>query len=77
LYNEWPTITGSPLSFHLQPYNFITQLLPQYNMESLSKEGRINLALEVLRKDPKLSVRRAATIYEIPRTSLRHRRAGK
>jgi hypothetical protein len=46
-------------------------------MEPPTKESRIVLALEALKKDPKLSVRRAATIYEIPRTSLQNRRAGK
>ena len=44
-------------------------------MESLPKDSRIFLALEALKKDPKLSVRKAATIYEIPRSSLRDRRA--
>ena len=46
-------------------------------MQPLPKESRIILALEALKKDPKLSVRKAATIYEIPRSSLQHRRAGK
>jgi hypothetical protein len=46
-------------------------------MEPLLKESRIFLALETLEKDPKLSVRKAATIYEIPESSLRYRRAGK
>ena len=46
-------------------------------MESLPKESRIILALEALKKDPKLSVRKVATLYEIPRSSLRRRRAGK
>jgi hypothetical protein len=46
-------------------------------MESLPKESRIILALEALKKDPKLSVQKAATIYEILRSSLRDRRAGK
>jgi hypothetical protein len=46
-------------------------------MESLPKESRIILALEALNKNLKLSVRKAATIYEIPETSLRDRRAGK
>ena len=45
-------------------------------MEPLPKESRIILALEALKKDPKLSVRKAAALYEIPETSLRHRRAG-
>ena len=46
-------------------------------MESLPKESCIILALEALKKDPNLSIRKAATIYEIPRSSLQHRRAGK
>ena len=46
-------------------------------MESLPKESRIILALEAIRNDPKLSVRKAATIYDISRSSLRDRRAGK
>ena len=46
-------------------------------MEPLPKESRIILALEALKNDPKLSIRKAAAIYEIPRSSLQHRRAGK
>ena len=46
-------------------------------MESLPKESRIILTLEALKKDPQLSVRKVATLYEIPRSSLRHRYAGK
>ncbi len=46
-------------------------------MEPLLKESRIILALEALKKDPKLSVRKVATIYEIPKSSLHDRRAGK
>jgi hypothetical protein len=45
-------------------------------MEPLPKESRKILALQALKDDPRLSVRKAATIYEIPETSLRHRRAG-
>ena len=46
-------------------------------MESLPKESRMILALEALKKDPTLSVRKAATTYDIPESSLRDRRAGK
>jgi hypothetical protein len=46
-------------------------------MESLPKRSRVILALEALKKDPKLSVRKAATIYAVLRTSLHRRRAGK
>lgn len=37
----------------------------------------MNLAVEALKQDPKLSVRRAAAIYTVPRTTLRDRRAGR
>ncbi len=46
-------------------------------MESLPKESRIILILEALKKDPKLSIRKATTLYEIPESSLRDRRTGK
>jgi hypothetical protein len=46
-------------------------------MDSLPKESRIVLTLEALKKDPKLSIRRVATIYEVPRSSLQHQHAGK
>lgn len=45
-------------------------------MSSSSNESRIILAIEAIKKDPKLSVRKAASIYKVPRTTLRDRRAG-
>ncbi len=39
-------------------------------MEPLPKESRIILALEALKRNPKLSMRKAAAIYEIPKSSL-------
>jgi hypothetical protein len=45
-------------------------------MESLLKESRMIFALEALKKDPKLSIRKTATLYEIPESSLRDRRTG-
>jgi hypothetical protein len=46
-------------------------------MPQNSKEARIILAMEAIRKDPQLSRRRAARIYEVPETSLRHRMNGR
>ena len=46
-------------------------------MESSSIESRIILALEAFRKDPKLSIRSLASIYNVPRTTLQHRIAGR
>lgn len=45
-------------------------------MESSLKESRIILALKALEKDLKLSVRAAAKIYDVPRSTLQTRRDG-
>ena len=39
-------------------------------------ESDIILALNALRSDPELSVRKATEIYKVPRTTLRDRRCG-
>jgi hypothetical protein len=46
-------------------------------MSQPSKEARINLALQALKNDPKLSIRRAAEIYDVDRSTLRNRKNGK
>jgi hypothetical protein len=40
------------------------------SLESLSKEDRIKLALQAIKKSQELSVRRAAVIYNVPRTTI-------
>jgi len=45
-------------------------------MAILNNEASINLALQALQKDPELSVRRAAKIYNVLRTTLSDRRHG-
>ena len=45
-------------------------------MPQQSNEGDIVLALSTLRSDPDLSVRKAAQIYKVRRTTLRDRRRG-
>jgi hypothetical protein len=67
----WPTLISKLYFLH---YNSISQ---QLVMESTSNESRVILALQALRNDPKLSVRKASTIYNTPRTTLRRRQAGK
>lgn len=42
-----------------------------------SVEGRLLLAIEALKKDPKLTENRAAKLYDVPRTTLQRRRAGR
>ena len=46
-------------------------------MSSTSNEARIILALEALKKDPKLSLSAAAKLYSVPYTTLPNRRAGR
>ena len=40
-----------------------------------SKERQVNLAIEALKQDPKLSQRRAAAIYKVPQSTLSVQRA--
>jgi hypothetical protein len=49
---------------------------PQQGQKDASKDSQINLAVEALKQDLKLSVRRTADIYTVPQTTLRDRRAG-
>jgi hypothetical protein len=45
-------------------------------MSQPSKEARVILALQALQDDPKLSIRRAAEIYEVNRNTLSNRKNG-
>jgi len=51
-------------------------MFQQPNIESLSREDRINLAIKAIKSDTSLSTKRAAAIYGVPRSTLRTRRAG-
>ena len=46
-------------------------------MQIQTDEARIILAMEAVRSSSKMSIRRAATLYEVPRSSLAHRLAGR
>jgi len=46
-------------------------------MESLPNESRVVLALQAIQNDKNLSIRAAAKIYNIPATTIRHRRDGR
>jgi hypothetical protein len=39
-------------------------------MESISNESKVILALQDFKNDPSLTLRRAANIYSVPRTTL-------
>ena len=45
------------------------------DLESLSKEEETKLAFQAIKKPQELSVRRAAIVYKVPRTTLQQRRA--
>ena len=45
-------------------------------MDPPSAEARVILALEAIKNDEKLSIRAAAKMYNVPRTTLIYRRAG-
>ena len=49
----------------------------QQSKNNASNETQIQLALTALKQDPTLSVRRAAAMYNAPRSTLRDRRAGR
>jgi hypothetical protein len=46
-------------------------------MKELSKESRLNLALQALQKDSKLSLRAASKVYSISYTTLHSRHHGR
>ena len=46
-------------------------------MESSSIENRIIMALQAIKQDPNLNIKRASQIYKIPRTTLIARRDGR
>ncbi|KFY93119.1 hypothetical protein V500_03909, partial [Pseudogymnoascus sp. VKM F-4518 (FW-2643)] len=45
-------------------------------METPRKDRQLNLALQAMKNNPALSVRSAAKIYGVPRSTLATRRAG-
>ena len=46
-------------------------------MDSAQKESQLILAIQAIKKDPGLSIRRAATIYTVPESTLRARFNGR
>ena len=47
-----------------------TLMPPQQRQLDASKEAQIHLAIQALKQDPNLSLRRAAAIYKIPQSTL-------
>ena len=46
-------------------------------MSSQSKEAKIVIAIEAFKRDPKLNIHKAATLYGVPEATLRHRLKGR
>jgi hypothetical protein len=59
-------------------HNITTTTMPRQQRQlDASKERQVNLAIEALKQDPKLSQRRAAAIYRVPQKTISDRRAGR
>ncbi|KAF2788297.1 hypothetical protein K505DRAFT_394928 [Melanomma pulvis-pyrius CBS 109.77] len=61
-----------------RPHQHYTTLTmpPPTNAQSTSNEANIQLALQAIKQDATLSVRRAAQLYNVPQRTLNNRRAG-
>jgi hypothetical protein len=51
-------------------FNFPTSSHNQFLMNSVQKKAQLLLAFQAIKKDPKFSIRRAANIYTVPRSTL-------
>ncbi len=67
---------GRPPQQAIGPTNLQTSIDQPPPLELLSKEERIKLAIQAIKKPLQLSVRRAAIVYNVPRSTLQGRRAG-
>ena len=75
--SERINIANGSLLLGSHPFNFYTTIPLQLKMKELSKESRLNLALQALQKDSKLSLRAASKVYSISYTTLHSRRHGR
>ena len=77
LISECTRQASAPLFRDALPHHTTLTFSLQPNMSPPSKEARLILALEALKKDENLSLRAAAKIYNVHHTTLLRRRAGK
>jgi hypothetical protein len=70
-----PQASGHPntIAAHAQQYRLMSQ---QRNVQPAYTERDIILAVSDIKLNQNLSVKRAAAIYNVPRTTVRRRRAG-
>jgi hypothetical protein len=69
--SERDTFLRGPLSY------FKLAIAPQHSMDYSSNERQIQVALQAIRADQRLSIRKAATIFNIPVPTLHHRVHGR
>jgi DNA-binding transcriptional regulator YiaG len=50
-------------------------MLQQIDLKLLPREERINLAIKAIKSNANLSQRRAAAVYEVPKSTLRRQHA--
>jgi len=67
-------LRGPPVSRPHHNYLYPTMPHQPHQIEP-SKEARIQTALQAIKQDATLSLRRAAATYNVSHTTLRHRRA--
>jgi hypothetical protein len=66
---EWRTFYHNT---HISPSTLNSPTIK--NIDSRPKESRVILALEAIKRDKNLSIRAAAKVYNVPATTIRHRR---
>jgi hypothetical protein len=76
MYSEWITTVSGSLNPQNWDISFLNHFTQQPNMPSQSNEANIILAVQAIHSDPKLSIRKAASIYNAPYTTLHHRLQG-
>jgi hypothetical protein len=63
MYSEWITTVSGSLNPQSWDISFLNHFTQQPNMPSQSNEANIILAVQAIYSDPKLSIRKVASIY--------------
>jgi hypothetical protein len=76
MYSEWITTVSGSLNPQSWDISFLNHFTQQPKMSSQSNEASVILAVQAIHSDPKLSIRKAASIYNVLYTTLHHRLHG-
>ena len=77
LISEWNISASGTLSTRRNTFVLNNHLSLPSKMPSTSKEARVILALEAIKASPKIGIRAAAKLYNVPASTLCCRRAGR